>query len=217
MGGGSSSGDSSSYGGGGGGGEERMRGPYAKGLDPGQAAGLSLRPTAMLPRVFGGGFSPAEPLYARLAALPAAQLAMLSGGYGGKASDLANNLGDIYHDAARGKLPSTSRMIGQLGKSKGINQMFSGVKAGPDDYPSSIAPGYAYGQEPLAMGEAASTVGSLLDAALINEPAMTQLKYGSTPGAWGSFLIDKGSSKALKKPAGKGTALNKYVARRIFR
>jgi hypothetical protein len=197
---------------------ENMSGKYAKGLDAGQAAGLSLRPTAMLPRVFGGGFSPADPLYSTLAGLPAAQIAMLAGGYSGSPEDLANNLGQVYRGAARGDLPSTGKMIGQLAHSKGINQMFGGVKAGPGDYPSTLAPGYVYGQEPLPMGEAAATVGGLLDAALINEPIRTQMKYsGTAPGAWGSFLIDKGSSKALKKPAGKGTPLNKFVARRIFR
>lgn len=194
-----------------------MRGEYARGLDATQAAGLSLRPTALLPRVFKG-LSPADPLYNRLAAMPAAQMAMLSGGYSGSPEDLANNLGKLYEGAARGNLPSTQKMIGQLGKSKGINDLFGGVKARGGAMESYTAPGYAYGQEPLAMGEAAYTLSGLLDAALYNEPLNVQAKYGgSAPGSWGGYLIDKGSSKALKKKAGKGTSLNRYVSRRIFR
>ena len=46
-----------------------MRGSYARGLDPSQAAGLSIRPTAMLPRVFPH-LTPADPLYGNLAELP---------------------------------------------------------------------------------------------------------------------------------------------------
>ena len=197
--------------------KERMRGEYARGLNATQAAGLSLRPTALLPHVFKG-LSPADPLYNRLAALPAAQMSMLMGGYSGSSEDLANNLGNLYEGAARGNLPSTGKMIGQLGKSKGINEMFGGVKAKGGAMESYTSPGYAYGQEPLAMGEAAYTLSGLLDAALYNEPLRTQMKYGgSAPGSWGGYLIDKGSSKALGKKAGKGTNLNKYVSRRIFR
>lgn len=197
---------------------ERMRGPYAHGLDPAQAAGLSLHPTALLPRVFGGGFSPADPTYARLAAMPAAQMAMLAGGYSGSPEDLANNLGEVYRDAARGDLPSTQKMIGQFTHGKGVTSLFEGEKAGPHDTESYQAPGYVYGQEPLQMGEAATTAAGLLDAALYGEPLAVQQKYGAlTPGSWGSFLIDKGSSRALKKPAGKGIPLNRFVGRRIFR
>jgi hypothetical protein len=102
--------------------------------------------------------------------------------------------------------------------SKGINAMFSGQKAGKGDYESTLAPGYAYGQEPLPMGEAAGTMAGLLDAMLINESLPVQAKYsGSMPGSWGSYLIDKGSSKALGKKAGRGVPLNKFVGRRIFR
>lgn len=197
---------------------ERMHGRYARGLDPSQAVGLGYRPTAMLPRVFGKGFTPANPVYARLASMPAAQMAMLAGGYGGSPEDLANNLGRLYKGAAAGKLPSTQKMLGQLAHGTGINAMFAGEKAGPGDYESYTNPGYVYGQEPLAMGEAAETMTGLLGAALYGEPATVQMKYGaSLPGSWGSFLLDKGSSKALKRPAGKGTTLNKYVTRRLFR
>lgn len=195
-----------------------MRGRWARGLDPSQAAGLSYRPTAMLPRVFGGGFSPANPVYTRLATMPAAQMAMLSGHYKGTPESLANSLGTLYAGAARSKLPSTSRMIGQLTHGKGVTAMFAGEKAGKGDYESYTNPGYVYGAEPLPMGEAASTVAGLLDAALYGEPLSVQLKYnGTTPGSWGSYLIDKGSAKAMKKPAGKGTPLNRWVGRRIFR
>ncbi len=193
-----------------------MRGRWAKGLDPSQAAGLSLRPTAMLPRVWGG-LSGADPAYQRLANLPAAQLAMLSNGYTGTSQSLANTVGRVYNQAGKGTLPSTGKLVGNLTSSKGINEMFGGVKAGKGDQESYTNPGYVYGQEPLMLGEAATTLGGLLDASLINEPLTTQAKYGSAPGAWGSYLIDKGSSKALKKPAGKGKPLNTYVGKRLFR
>jgi hypothetical protein len=170
----------------------------------------------MLPRVFDG-FSPADPTYARLAELPAAQLAMLSRGYGGDVEDLANNIGKVYEGAAAGKLPSTSTMMRNLTTGKGITGMFEGETAGPGDQESYTTPGYVYGQEPLPMGEAASTLGGLLDAALYSEPLATRQKYGSQPGGWGSYLIDKGSSKALKRPVGKGKPLNSFVGRRIFR
>lgn len=212
----SSSYDSSSYGSGGTH-EERMRGPYARGMDPTQAAGLTMRPTAMLPEVFPH-LGPETPAYQRLAALPAAQIAMLRNGYKDTTSSLVNQLGKTYQQAGAGNLPSTKTMIGNLSSGKGINDLFAGEKAGKGDYPSSTVPGYAYGQEPLLLGEASSTVGGLLDAALINEPALTQAKYsGTMPGSWGSYLIDKWGSKALQHKPGKGPQANQYVGRRIFR
>lgn len=194
---------------------EKMRGKYAKGLDPSQAMGLTLRPTAMLPRVYPG-LSAADPAYQRLSELPAAQLAMLTG-YKGTPRSLANSVGRIYQRAGAGDLPSTRKLMKGLTGGKGIDQMFSGVKAGRGDMASYTSPGYVYGQEPMPMGEAAGTLASLLDAALINEPLRTQQKYGSAPGSWGQFLIDKGSMKSMKKPAGKGVPLNKFVGRRLFR
>src|SRR5262245_39361129 len=56
--------------------EERMRGRYAHGLDPSQALGLTLRPTAMLPRVWPG-LTPAAPLYTTLAEMPAGAWAQI--------------------------------------------------------------------------------------------------------------------------------------------
>lgn len=196
--------------------EERMHGEYARGMDPGQAAGLTLRPTAMIPRVFGG-LGPDAPAYQNLAELPAAQLAMLSNKYKGTTSSLVNSLGTVYERAGAGKLPSTQQLLGNLRSSKGINQMFEGQKAGPGDMESYSVPGYAYGAEPLMLGEAATTYGGLLDAAMINMPALTQEKYSSMPGGYGSYMIDKWASKALKKPAGKGVPINRFVGKRIFR
>ena len=194
-----------------------MRGPYAKGLDPAQAAGLSLRPTAMLPTVFPG-LGPDTPAYQRMAGLPGCtNRHALSNGYGGSTEDLANNLGTVYDRFGAGKLPSTGTMMRNLRTGKGIDQMFQGQKAGPGDMESYSVPGYSYGQEPLMLGEAASAYGGLLDAALINLPTLTQAKYSSQPGGFGAYLTDRWASRALKRPVGKGTPINKFVTRKIFR
>jgi hypothetical protein len=185
-------------------------------MDESQAAGLTLRPTALLPRVWSG-LDPSEPAYAHLAGIPAGQMALLLGN--GSPRSVVNKVGSIYHRAgATGALPSTDKLLRGFTSGRGTNDMIMGVKAGPHDYPSSYAPGYAYGQEPMAMGEAASTVGGLLDAALYSEPLNVQAKYsGILPGSWGSFLIDKWAGRALKRPAGKGVAPNRFVGRRLFR
>jgi len=104
-----------------------------------------------------------------------------------------------------------------LTRGKGLESMFQGEKAGKGDYPSSIAPGYTYGKEPMPLGEATSAVGSLLDAALYGEPLNVQAKYGSQPGGWGSYLIDKWASHALKRPAGKGKPVYRAVGRQLLR
>ncbi len=194
----------------------KMHGQYAHGMDPAQAAGLSLRPTAMLPDVFPG-LGPDSPAYAQLAGLPAAQLAMLSNGYKGKPSDLPNALGKVYQKAgSTGALPSTGTLLKNLRTGKGVDAMFEGQKAGPGDYESYSNPGYVYGAEPLPLGEAATAFGGLLDASLVNLPTLTQSAYGSQPGGYGSYLTDRWASKALKKPAGKGTMVNTYVTKRLF-
>lgn len=215
--GGESAGGATSSGIGGGGGQERLRGRWARGMNPTQAAGLLLRPTGMLPRVFPGA-SPAEPAYTTLANLPAAQMALLMGGKG-STQRTVNNLGRLYQRAGTtGGLPSTGRMLGNLQSSKGIRSIFEGEKAGRGEMESFSVPGYEYGNEPLLLGEAASTYGGLLDAALYNEPAQTQMKYsGTLPGGWGSYLLDRWASKAAKHKPGKGPAVNRFVGRRLFR
>lgn len=192
-----------------------LRGRYARGLDPAQAAGLSYRPTAMLPRVFPG-LTPADPLYGNLAELPVGQWATILGN--GSPQSLANTVGGIYHRAGTtGNLPSTDRLLRSLQRGNGVEDMIEGVKAGPNDYQSSIAPGYVYGQEPMPMAEAATAYGSLLDAALSQEPLLTAQKYGVESGGWGSFLVDKWASKAMKRAPGKGTPVYRSVGRRLFR
>ncbi len=170
----------------------------------------------MLPRALPG-LTPADPLYGRLADLPAGQIATLMGGQG-TPEDIANNLGKLYERAGtQGWLPSTDRLLKNLGRGKGIETMFEGQKAGPNDMASYAQPGYVYGQEPMPMGEAAYTYGGLLDAALFQEPLATAAKYGVESGGWGSYLVDKWASKALKKPPGKGTPIYKSVGRKLFR
>ena len=194
-----------------------MRGKYAKRLDPvRQRDSVCDQPPCSL--AYGEVFPALTLRYQRLAALPAAQLAMLAKGYGGGAEDLANSVGKVYRQAGQGKLPSTRSLMTGLTKGKGIEAMFEGEKAGPRDQESYTNPGYVYGQEPLMLGEAAAALGGLVDAALINEPLLTQQNYsGTMPGSWGSYLIDKGSSKALRKQAGKGQSLNTWVGRRLFK
>lgn len=185
-------------------------------MDESQAAGLTLRPTALLPRVWGG-LNPSNPSYARLAAIPAGEMALLLGR--GTPKSTVNQVGRIYQGAgATGALPSTGKLLKGFTKGKGTADMIMGVKAGKGDTPSYSAPGYAYGQEPMPMGTAATTTGNLLDAALYGEPLNVAAKYGaSVPGSWGSYLIDKWASRALKRPAGKGPAPTRYVGRRLTR
>jgi hypothetical protein len=183
-------------------------------MDPSQAAGLTLRPTAMLPRVFPG-LNPSDPLYNTLSALPVGQWAMLGGK--GTVQSTANRIGKFYNKAGmQQSIPSTDKLLGNFAKGKGIEDMFQGVKAGRGDQESYMSPGYVYGQEPMPLGEATQAAGSLLDAALYAEPLGVRMKYGSAPGGWGSFQLDKWASKAVKKPAGKGKPVYKAVGRRLF-
>lgn len=212
--GGGSSGYSSGYDDGGIPRPDRLRGPYARGLDPTQAAGLTLHPTAMLPRVFPN-LTPADPLYGRLASLPVGQWAAILGR--GTPQSIANKTGSIYQRAAAGATPSTTRLLRNLRQGGGIEDMFEGVKAGPRDSESFAQPGYVYGQEPMPMGEAAYAYGNLLDAALSSEPLLTAEKYGVASGGWGSYLVDKWASKAMKRKPGRGKPIFRSVGSRLFR
>lgn len=171
----------------------------------------------MLPRVFKG-LDPSSPLYNRLSDIPAGAMAQILGK--GTVQSTTNKLGKIYKGAGTtGDLPTTERLLAKLTQGKGTQDMFQGVKAGKKDPQSTIAPGYVYGQEPMGMAEASSTYGTLLDAAMYGAPAAMRAKYSADPGAggWGNYLIDRWGSKAMKKPAGKGQPITKYVGRRLFR
>jgi len=187
-----------------------MKGKYAKGLDPDQAYGLSYHPQAMIPMVsnMAGG----SPAYDLAAALPAYPLSILSkNNWDGSASDTANAVGGFYDDFInKDKLPSTDKMLKNLaGGSKGIDDLFHGVKA-----PAGSGYEYEYGREPLAAGEAAYTYQGMLDAVLQTTlPAQTAAKYSG----YGSYLLNKATAKAMKKPAGKGRSVNEYVGRRLKR
>jgi hypothetical protein len=151
-----------------------------------------------------------------LSQIPAGAMALLTGK--GTPSSIANKTGKIYqHAGMTGDLPSTSQLMTGLIRGKGIEDMFQGVKAGKGDYESYYAPGYVSGQEPMSASEAAGALGPLLDAALYGEPLTVQAKYGSQPGGWGSYLIDKAASRLMKKPAGSGQPIYKTVGRRLFR
>lgn len=194
---------------------DRLRGRYARGLDPTQAAGLTLQPTAMIPRVFPG-LTPANPVYGQLASLPVGQWASILGR--GTPQSIANTTGRIYERAGeRGALPSTDRLLRNLRQGGGIEDSFQGVKAGKGDYESFAQPGYQYGAEPMPMGEAAYTYGGLLDSALSQEPLLTAQKYGVASGGWGSYLVDKWASMAMKKPPGKGKPVYRSVGSKLFR
>lgn len=194
---------------------DRLHGRYAHGLDPVQAQGLALHPTAMLPRVFPH-LTPADPLYARLAALPVGQWATILSN--GSPQGIANRTGRIYQGAATtGALPSTNHLLAALQRGKGLEASFQGVKAGPHDYQSYTQPGYVSGQEPMPLGEATYQYGGLLDAALAQEPLLTAAKYGSAPGGWGAWLVDKWAGKAMKRPPGKGKPIYRSVGRKLFR
>lgn len=136
----------------------------------------------------------------------------------GTPQSTTNRIGTIYHRAGTsGDLPSTQRLLRGFTRGRGTQDMIMGVKAGKGDYPSSIAPGYVYGQEPMSATEAVGTAGPLLDAALYGLPLNVQAAYGSGPGGWGSYLFDRWASKAMKRPAGKGPSVTRYVGRRLFR
>lgn len=196
--------------------KERMRGPYARGLDPEQALGLALRPTAMIPRALPG-LDSATPLYESLANLPAYQLAILSKrGYKGRPRDVANSLGRFYADAGiANDLPDFDTVFRNLTNPKkggGVDQLFRGVK-NPAAVRRATGYQYEYGKEPLLAGEAAATYEGLLDAALSLLPTETAAKYSS----YADGLIDKATLKTMKKPAGKGKTINRLVGRRLFR
>jgi hypothetical protein len=172
----------------------------------------------MIPRVFKG-LTPASPLYNTLSAIPAGSMAQILGK--GTTQSTVNKLGKIYKSAGTGtgSFPTTEKLLAKLTKGKGVEDMFMGEKAKKGDVESTYAPGYAYGSEPMGMAETASAYGTLLDAALYGLPQATRLKYSADPasGGWGNYLIDKWGSKAMKKPAGKGVPINKYVGKRLFR
>jgi len=193
---------------------DKLHGRYAHGVDPMQAMGLSLHPTAMIPRAVKG-LNPSDPSYGMLADLPAAGMATLMGG-NGNPSRFVNNLGRLYDRAdATGWLPSTQRMTRNLAAGKGgLDTLFQGEKAGPHDTESYTQPGYTYGGEPLMLGEASTTMGGLLDASLVGEPLAFQQKYGSE--GWGGFLVDKWGSKAMKRTPGKGKPVNDFVMRHLY-
>lgn len=182
-------------------------------MDESQAAGLTLRPTALLPRVFKhleGG----NPLYTRLSEIPAGEMALLMGK--GTPRSVANEIGGIYQQAgAFNAMPSTQELLRGFTHGKGLKDMFQGVPAKKGDQESYSAPGYVYGQEPMGMGSATSAIEGLLDAAFYGAPPGMLEKYGST--GQGGYLIDKWASRALKKPAGKGQPIYRFVGKKLFR
>ncbi len=202
--------------------EPAMRG-LAKHMDPVQAMEVGSHPTFMLPKLFPN-VSGASPFYQNLASMPAAQLAMLSKrSFDGGPSDLVNAVGKFYQNAGGpdSDLPDFNDVMANLQHpGKGVSTMFEGEKFRPNmarrgESESYTNPGYVYGKEPPPAGIAATSYGTMLDAALSLLPMETAAKYGSAPGGYGSYLIDKWGGKALKRPAGKGKPINSWVGKRI--
>lgn len=219
---GSGSGYSGSSSGSSGGGyppEENMRGPWAKKVDPSQAATLSYRPSMLIPKV-APGLSSTSPLYQQMAAEPAAQLGMLMDGtkrakqpvypttrYGadgsmkttkGKSGNIGsltvNSIGN-YYDRAINKesTPTYEELIGNM-NSAGKKSLI-GTQVG--------------GTNPL--GLAATNASNLYSA------AFGQLDSAKTANAYQmevEGLIDQYGSKFLRKPVGKAPAMNKWIGRR---
>jgi len=180
-------------------------------LDPNQAAGLVANPVPMMLRVFKG-LDPSNPVYNDLADIPAGAMAQLLAK--GKPSSMPNKLGSIYFNAGTTHdLPTSERLLHGLIRGKGLEDQFQGVKAKKGDYESYYAPGYASGQEPMSMSGAMGAMSPLLDAVLYGMPTGMQDKYSS----WGDYLVNKWASRAMKKPAGKGPPVYRYVGRRLFR
>lgn len=194
-----------------------MRGPWAKGLDPDQAMGLAMRPSALLPEVMPG-ISSSSPLYSLMRDLPAYQLGILSKrNYRGTPSSMTNAIGNFYDDFGNTNIaPSANELLRNLHDPKrggGLDDLFKGVRAKPGEY-TAYGSTYAYGKEPLQMAEAANTYQSLLNAVLeFSLPGPTAAKYAS----YGDYLIDNASNQALKKDAGKTKPINRVVGRKLFR
>lgn len=196
--------------------KEPMRGPYAHGLDPDQALGLSYRPNAMLGRSLPG-LNDASGLDDLMRSLPSYQLGILSHrNYKGRPMDLANSIGRFQHAAGTtGDLPDFEDVFRNLTNPKkggGIDDMFNGIKNSKAMQKATGYP-YEYGHEPLTAADAGATFESLLGGALSLLPKETAAGLG----AYGSSLIDKAVLKDMKKPAGKGRDIPKMVGRRIFR
>lgn len=195
--------------------KEPMRGPYAHGLDPDNAATLGLRPTAMIPAAFKGLGSD-SPVYDNLASLPAAQLAMLSRrGYKGRPMDVANSIGKFYENAGvTNDLPDFNTVFKNLTDPKkggGIDTMFNGVK-NPAAVRKATGYTYAYGMEPLSAAEAGSQFENLLGGALSLLPTQTAEKYSLAA----SRLTDQAVLKDMRKAPGKGKDIPKLVGRKLF-
>lgn len=188
---------------------------WGHGLDPDQAAEITYRPTAMIPKVFKG-LTPSNPVYGDLANIPAGAMAQLLGK--GTPGSSVRNVARIYQGAGLANaLPTTQQLLHGMVRGKGLEDAFQGVKSGPKDADSYYNPGYVAGQEPKKIGEAITAFSPLLDASLYNLPTDLQDVYGSQPGSWGSYLMDQWASRAMKKPAGKGAPIYRYVGRRLFR
>ncbi len=135
---------------------------------------------------------------------------LLSGGP--KRGGLAEMFGGIkVKDASRSDIremfPTTPKKDIDF---KGLRKTGTGIE-------STLAPGYLYGHEPMAMGTASQTLDDLVNAIYSGDPILAQ-KYGADSG-WGDYLIDQWGARASKKPAGKGKGKRPYktVAQGLMR
>jgi hypothetical protein len=199
--------------------EEKMKGPWAKKVDPSQASTLSYRPSMLIPKV-APGLSPTSPLYQEMAAAPAAQLGTIMDGTkrakqpvypttkykadgsvkttkgqsGNIGSLTVNSIGN-YYDRAINKetTPTYGELIHNLDRA-GKNSLL-GTQVG--------------GTNPL--GIAATNASNLYSAAfsMLDSDRIANAYQAEVEG-----LIDQYGSKFLRKPVGKAPAMNKWVGRR---
>lgn len=197
--------------------EEKMKGPWAKKVDPSQASTLSYRPSMLIPKV-APGLSSTSPLYQDAAAEPAAQLGMIMDG----TKKVKQPVYPTTRYAADGTMRTTKGKSGNVG-SRTVNAIggFYDSLINKEEYPSfdelqhnlntagkKSLIGTQLANQPL--GIAASNASGLYGAAFSALPSAAANAYQAEV----EGLIDLYGSKFLKKPVGKAPAMNKWIGRR---
>lgn len=180
-------------------GEPRMRGDWARNVDPGQAYGIAYRPSMMLPRV-APSLDNTSPLYQMLADAPAAQLgSILNADKRVKPQDALssqiNGVGNFYDAAANGLQWPT----------------FEELSTGLTHAKKRSALGQSLHNQPVSL--ATQTYSSLLNAALDSSlPAQTAAAYSEQADA----LMDEYGAKFMRRPPNRTPPINRWVGRRLF-
>ena len=221
----------SSYGGsyGGGGGsvythyeypEEKMRGQWARQVDPTQASAIMARPSMMIPRV-APGLDSRSPFYEDAATAPAGAMATIMSsrqrvkeptypttryrpdgttverpGRGGNVgSTTVNAIGDYYNNFLnKEQVPTFDQVANQLTHAK-KNSLI----------------GMQVNQQPAGYG--LSALQGIIDAGLSET---LDPRSAAAYSAEASALIDRMGSRLIKKPVGRGGNIAKKVSRRLF-